>query len=552
MPRIGPPRERLLLALAVVIALAFRVYDLSVLPHWYWDEGVNLDLACNLLAGDARSFAMYYSFLPHPPLYPLISAGWLSLFGGVCTLTVLRTLSVVLSLATLLLLFTLGRHISGSWMGITAAVLLAVYPGAVYWQRLAFANHLLSFLTLASLVCFVVFHDTLRVRWLYAAGLLAGLAAVTQVNGIAVVASYLYLIWRLRPRGGVGAAVVSVFPGIVFTVVMLAWRPAAFLHDLAYLLSRGPPVPPSQTLAAVFFLAVLYVFRRQAGIVLRENARQLFNAIPRYRPPTTRAGRLRHDAFILASLLYVAASLTTFFGPTDESLLYGVDFYWLGLAGLVFLPRLRHFVGAYTLPLFFAFLRIGRTDHMVIPLYPFFALGLAILAFVLYRRWLAEIAKHLTPSPRLVKLLVFLVVSAFFWTSLAHDLSLFFVGGALEKTDPTQYRQIAAALEARRHPGNVVIAQSHFTQFIEDDLCVLTQAVAHDGRNISYYPATLDESRWAFDCSLARSRFLVATNETLEWLVNESHADLAADIKQWPVVAETPAFSAYENPRSKQ
>ena len=79
--------------------LAVRVPQLEVLPHWYWDEGVNLNVAWNLSLGRARMFAMQYPFVPHPPLFFLINAVVIRLFG--LSLLACRGMSVLMGLISL-------------------------------------------------------------------------------------------------------------------------------------------------------------------------------------------------------------------------------------------------------------------------------------------------------------------------------------------------------------------------------------------------------------------------------------------------------------------
>ncbi|MFH1721539.1 MAG: glycosyltransferase family 39 protein [Candidatus Altiarchaeota archaeon] len=531
----------------IFIFLFFRVGELAVLPHWFWDEGVNTDLSCNLGEGQSRSFAMKYSFLPHPPLYFLISALWLKVLGIGCSLTALRWLSVLLGLFSAIFLYLIVRKIGSESSALLAAALYSIFPLSIYWQRLAFANHLLALLILLSLYSWIKFSTSSKTAWLMLSCLSAGLCAVTQVTGLAVIVSVVYLLWRhQRPYFFIGA-ITSVIPVLFFVTYMVALMPEAFIHDFFYMVLRGPSTSAIQAVSVVVLAIAFYIFQGQILTVLKFNIQQLFFFSKRYRKPEDRGYLLKRDAIVFLSILFVLGSFLSFYTPTDESLLYGIDFYWIGLLGLPLIIRKKEIIHSFFLPFFILFLRIGRTDHMVIPLYPFFALGLTIMLFFLWNFWMSQIEKNAPYYRRFLRLFLALILTSFIWASLSHDINLFGFGQGLEKTDQTDYLEVADFLNPHLKEGDVVVAQSHFSRFIEADTCILTQSLAKDGIAIAYYPGDLGDERFAFDCSFSRARFFVLANDSLVWLENKSHPELKAKILEMPIAFQGLRFDVYEN-----
>ncbi|HEU5368512.1 MAG TPA: glycosyltransferase family 39 protein, partial [Ktedonobacterales bacterium] len=109
-------------AAVLLLAVALHVIHLSQTPGWDSDEGYNLDIAWNLLHGRLRMFALTSAFVQHPPLFYLMLALAIRLFGY--SMLTLRALAVAYSLLTTLALLTLGRRMFG--------------PGPALWGALAF------------------------------------------------------------------------------------------------------------------------------------------------------------------------------------------------------------------------------------------------------------------------------------------------------------------------------------------------------------------------------------------------------------------------------
>jgi uncharacterized membrane protein len=127
-------------ALVLVVAVALRVWVASG-THLWFDEIYTLWIArhpaldvLRLVAGDV-----------HPPLHYLLMSAWRAV-GGERDLWI-KSLSIVLGVATVVLLFFMGRDLFGKRTGLLAAALLAVHPSHVAFSQEA-RSYVLLFLAL--------------------------------------------------------------------------------------------------------------------------------------------------------------------------------------------------------------------------------------------------------------------------------------------------------------------------------------------------------------------------------------------------------------------
>ena len=81
---------------------------------------------------------------------------------------------------------------------------------------------------------------------------------------------------------------------------------------------------------------------------------------------------------MLFAPFYIYLAYTYPITLSDDLLFYGMDFFWLGLFGFFCAKNQRKQSLAFFAPMFLIIFVIGRSDHMHIPLYPYFALGLSM------------------------------------------------------------------------------------------------------------------------------------------------------------------------------
>ncbi|MBC8450440.1 MAG: glycosyltransferase family 39 protein, partial [Chloroflexi bacterium] len=121
-------RSRILLIIILLLALALRAYRLDGQSLWA-DEGNSAALAGRSLAQIAHDSAHDI----HPPLYYWLLHGWTPLFGS--NEIGLRSLSALLGLLLVWLIYSIGRRLHGQATGLLAAFLAAVNPFQIYYAQ---------------------------------------------------------------------------------------------------------------------------------------------------------------------------------------------------------------------------------------------------------------------------------------------------------------------------------------------------------------------------------------------------------------------------------
>ena len=201
--------------LILATATALRFYALSLKPMHH-DEGVNGFFLTNLLNGQG------YSYDPQnyhgPSLYFMTAPlAWL---GGVNELTV-RGLVATFGVGTVLLVLALRRRL-GAVAALSAAALVAVSPGAVYYSRYYIHETPFVFFALAVVVTALRFQETGAAAQLMLCALSAALLFTTKETafislGTVALAALVATYWvrltggrtprearRGRPGGGSG------------------------------------------------------------------------------------------------------------------------------------------------------------------------------------------------------------------------------------------------------------------------------------------------------------------------------------------------------------
>src|ERR1044072_6443807 len=145
-----------------LIAAVLRLYNLNLVPRHH-DEGVNGNFLVRLVS---EGFYQYAPANYHGPTLYYFAAiiPWITklLFGsaardhyGLTTFNI-RLITVLFGLGTIVLVFLLRRRL-GTVATLSAALLLAVSPGAVYLSRYFIHESLFVFFTLGIVVSCVWF-----------------------------------------------------------------------------------------------------------------------------------------------------------------------------------------------------------------------------------------------------------------------------------------------------------------------------------------------------------------------------------------------------------
>ena len=203
---------------AVVCLAAFlRLWQLGAVGY-NSDESIYAGQAASI-SGDEQARAIFPAFRAHPLLFQtLLSLVYRTGVGD----TRGRLLAAAFGVATVVLVFLLGRLLYGSAVGTIAALLLALMPYHVVVSRQVLLDTPMVFFATASLYCVARFCQQETPRWLYAAGGLLGLTLLTKETGVVLLVG-LYAFFALSPHirfrlqdgavaAGIMVAIAAAFP----------------------------------------------------------------------------------------------------------------------------------------------------------------------------------------------------------------------------------------------------------------------------------------------------------------------------------------------------
>ncbi|HYM15094.1 MAG TPA: glycosyltransferase family 39 protein, partial [Dehalococcoidia bacterium] len=201
-----PAREMWLLAAIVVGAVALRI-------GWIWHANVNPFDGRNddtvFYYATARSIAAHLDYRDQygrltaawPPGYSLTLAPVLKVLGA--GLWQAKALNVALSAATVVLTYALGRRVFGAGAGLTAAAILAAFPGDIFFSTLIMTEVLFGFVFLLSiylLLAWTLGEAEARAWQLLALGLLLGYATLIKSEAV-FLAPAVVVLWKFALPG---------------------------------------------------------------------------------------------------------------------------------------------------------------------------------------------------------------------------------------------------------------------------------------------------------------------------------------------------------------
>jgi 4-amino-4-deoxy-L-arabinose transferase-like glycosyltransferase len=189
--------------------------------------GFNSDEA--VYAGQAASIAGQDAYLPYFPIFrahPLLFQSLLSLWyqNGVVDVTG-RYLAAGFGVATLFVVFAIGKLLYGFRAGLTAMLLLAVMPYHVTVTRQVLLDGPMVFFTTGALYLLLRYCRGLGKRWLVAAGAALGLAILTKETAVIVfgaVYCFFMLVHKIKVplRLALGSGLVAVVVASAFPLAL--------------------------------------------------------------------------------------------------------------------------------------------------------------------------------------------------------------------------------------------------------------------------------------------------------------------------------------------
>jgi mannosyltransferase len=169
----------------LLLAFALRLYRLADSNIW-WDEGWSVWLARQ----DLWSIALRTAADEHPPLHYLLLHFWDAIVGE--SAFAVRFSSLALGTLTVALLYRMGKSMVNGWLGLLAALLLAISRFHIWWSQEIKMYSLAAFLSLLSLYLFLrLLRDGDWRLWL----------SFVLVNALALWTHYLTILILLAENG---------------------------------------------------------------------------------------------------------------------------------------------------------------------------------------------------------------------------------------------------------------------------------------------------------------------------------------------------------------
>lgn len=521
------------LSLITLLSILFRFYNLGVIPGWDFDEGYNMRYSFDLLNGEILWFSIKYTFLPHPPLFFLAYALVIKYLGvGVYTI---RLLTAFYGVATTLLLYFVGKEVFNPKVGLIASFIYAVTPEVVFWNRLGYANNQLILISTLAFYFIYRYSKTLDGRYLYLGCFSAGLSVITEYTGILNVAAIAVFLYIYHRENTFKAVVISLIPLALLFVFMLYHSPEYFLFDVNYQFNRF--LSPLKISLGLFSLFFIFKLRRVISDF--------------YRPI---ADSLNQDVLIYA----VVISLTVF--QVSESSFWDATTFLFatGVAGLCFVPSFliekekeRRLLLLFLLFNAMSMLILNRADHMTMVIYPFVSIAIASMLHTVYEKSVLEIPWILRRFKiKLPKKILFIASFYALFISLCFSTYIFVLGNNISSEHLGNDFAVAEYVNQRTSQEDLVLTYSWMFPLIHNArVSLLTQSMAYEEIPIAYYSGNFPKDRFAFNTSYTRAKFLIASNGTMEWILNETGSkEVVSYLESWDKT-NVSGFLVYRNPK---
>jgi len=527
--------------LIIMLSIFLRFWDLEIIPRWYSDEGTELNIAWNLVNGHIRMFAITYTFVPHPPLFFIVAGIGLKIFGN--ELVVLRMLTATYGVLTTILLYFIGKELFNKRVGLLASFLFAIYPTALIYNRIAFTHNQFMFLSILTFYVFLRYINTRRDRYFYLTCVCVAMSLVSEYTAIVSFIS-LFLLSFLYDRKGIKTAIVtSLAPVIVLVVLMLILYPTYFVKDVLFQFKRIGFVKLIFGLELIAISLVIYLFKKQIKHIsknilaqLREDFSWLFKDY----------AELIKPSYILIAIICFFAILDCQSPQGILTLPYTESIYMYGIFGLFLIDhkQKRNTAFLFFIPLLGLFCVVTPNINRILPILPYFALGLAIMVFKVYELFL----HHAKLSGKISQVLVAILLIHPFLFITYNDVSAFLDRhrGDIEPIEDDL--AIAKFINERVDSEDIVLAPPYIYQLIQCHTTHLHQAEAIQGKP-TYDLGYINPERFLFNCSYRNAKFIIIDNSTRKesYIEQPPLREIDSEIKRWPMhlIGE---YIIYENP----
>jgi len=181
-------KKTFLILSALTVGMFLRFYNLLYFHHMTADESVCTQAVFALTKG----YLPYRDvFIAHPLAYFLIEYPFIRLFPSIL---MARSVSVLLSLGTMLLIFYITKDLYSENVAMLATALFAFSSYAIYYNKLAIVENAILFFTTLLLYFFFKYYRSDCERYLFLSGLIAGVAFISKYTAVFAIVVLMFLI----------------------------------------------------------------------------------------------------------------------------------------------------------------------------------------------------------------------------------------------------------------------------------------------------------------------------------------------------------------------
>lgn len=232
------PKSSLILFLIILaVGILYFFTNLYYTPGRWGDEGANLNIAYNLLHGKLQFFSFDYPFVPHPPLFFILSLPGLAIFGK--SIVVLRVISACFGLISVYLFYKISYEIFKSHdLSIISALVFGGSQTTLLFARLGMTYSMLvaCFLLIALfLVRHNQHHEPKNLKW---AAIVAAITSLTSFIGLSFVLLVIIYSFVRQRETFWKILCISTLPFITYLAIFLVINPKSMIYDLAVSLGR--------------------------------------------------------------------------------------------------------------------------------------------------------------------------------------------------------------------------------------------------------------------------------------------------------------------------
>jgi len=218
--------------LLAIISLLLIFFQLGTPSLWQGDEGIYAEIAREMLeSGDL--ITPHYNYVPRfdkPPLYFWLTALIYPFFGFASF--AVRFWPAIFGLATVFLVFFLGKKIWNSKVGLCSALIFLTSFQNVVQSRVAVMDTMLTFWFLLSIYLFLHWYDSKKWCYFYYAAIAMGFATLTK-GPIGFLFPGLVLVISLIVRKELNLLFNKriILAILIFFIVTLPWYIAVYMAN---------------------------------------------------------------------------------------------------------------------------------------------------------------------------------------------------------------------------------------------------------------------------------------------------------------------------------